>query len=266
MFVLPSDRLTVIGTTDTFTDAPPDDVRASERDVAYLLDAANTFFPAAHLGRDDVISAWAGIRPLIAAGAEKADPGGASREHAISASASGVVSITGGKLTTYRIMAADVVDVVAARLHRRVTRRPPTRDTPLPGGDLAYIDEAVAAAERATADAELADHLVRSYGSRWSYVADEISAPRSGGAERLAGLPYTIGEMRYGVRQEMACTIADLFLRRTHLGFETRDHGMNSAATVARAVADLLGWNDRDIAAAIAAYERDVKRMFAIDP
>jgi len=110
----------------------------------------------------------------------------------------------------------------------------------------------------------LADHLVRSYGSRWSNVADEIAA-RSG-AERLAGLPYTMGEMRYGVRQEMACTIADLFLRRTHLGFETRDHGVESATPVARGVADLLGWDERDIAGAVEAYVRDVKRVFTIDP
>ncbi|HZI40628.1 MAG TPA: glycerol-3-phosphate dehydrogenase [Gemmatimonadaceae bacterium] len=263
MFILPSGRLTIIGTTDTFTDAHPDDVRASEGDVSYLLDAANAFFPAAHLTADDVVSAWAGIRPLIATGAENANPTNASREHAISQSGNGVVSITGGKLTTYRIMAAEVVDTVAEQLGTRVTRRPPTLDAPLPGGDLAYIDEAIAAAERATADSELANHLVRSYGSRWSAVVDEIAEPNGG--ERLAGLPYTIGEMRYAVKHEMAYTIADLLLRRTHLAFETRDHGTQSADRVARGVADLLGWNDRDIAGALESYGRDVQRVFAID-
>jgi glycerol-3-phosphate dehydrogenase len=263
MFVLPAGRLTIIGTTDTFTDAHPDEVRASAADVAYLLEAANSFFPAARLTSADVVSAWAGIRPLIAAGVENADPSDASREHAISNSANGVVSITGGKLTTYRIMAAEVVDVVASRLGKGAQRRVPTKDAPLPGGDLAYIDEAIAAAERATADAELANHLVRSYGSRWSAVADEIAAP--GGSDRLAGLPYTIGEVRYGVRCEMAYTIADLLLRRTHLAFETRDHGRQSAEQVARAVADLLSWNRRDIAAAVDAYALDVNRIFTIE-
>lgn len=263
MFVLPAGRLTIIGTTDTFTDAHPDEVRASAADVAYLLEAANSFFPAARLTSADVVSAWAGIRPLIAAGVENADPSDASREHAISNSANGVVSITGGKLTTYRIMAAEVVDVVASRLGKGAQRRVPTKDAPLPGGDLAYIDEAIAAAERATADAELANHLVRSYGSRWSAVADEIAAP--GGSERLAGLPYTMGEIRYGVRCEMAYTIADLLLRRTHLAFETRDHGRQSAEQVARAVADLLSWNRRDIAAAVDAYALDVNRIFTIE-
>jgi len=264
MFILPAGRQTIVGTTDTFTDAPPDEVRASESDVAYLLDAANVFFPDAHLTRDDVVSAWAGIRPLMAGGVADADPGDASREHAIDESAHGLVTITGGKLTTYRVMAADVVDVVMTRLRKRTTRRPPTRSIPLPGGDLAYIDEAVAAATRVTADPELASYLVHAYGSRWSAVADEIAAP--GGAERLGGLLYTTGEMRYGVRCEMARTLADLLIRRTHLAFETRDHGMQSAERVAHAVADLLGWGETEIAEQVAAYARDVTRIFSIDP
>ena len=267
MFILPSNGQTIIGTTDTFTDAPPDEVRASESDVAYLLDAANTFFPSARLSRQDVVSAWAGIRPLIAGSAEGADPGDATREHAIATSTHGVVSITGGKLTTYRVMAAEVVDAALARLQQRPARqlRPATRNMVLPGGDLAYIDEAITTAGRTTGDAELALHLVRAYGSRWSEVADEIAAP--GGAERLAAdLPYTIGEMRYGVRREMAYTLADLLIRRTHLAFQTRDHGITVAERVARAVAALLGWDDAMIAGEVEAYAREVQRIFAIDP
>ena len=264
MFVLPSGRQTIIGTTDTFTDAPPDEVRASERDLAYLVDAANAFFPAAHLTREDVVSAWAGIRPLIAGGAEQADPGNASREHAIAESGEGVVSITGGKLTTYRVMAAEVVDVAAARLGQRTTRRQPTRSVALPGGDLAYIDEAIAAAERATADAEMAAHLVRAYGSRWPVVTAAIAEP--GGSERIGGSAYTIGEMRYVAQHELAYTLSDILLRRIHLGFETRDHGVDSAERVALAVASILGWSPADIAAQVNAYARDVSRIFGIDP
>jgi glycerol-3-phosphate dehydrogenase len=263
MFILPANRQTIIGTTDTFTDSPPDEVRATAHDVAYLLEAANAFFPAARLTREDVISAWAGIRPLIAGGASQDDPDNASREHAIAQSVHGVVSITGGKLTTYRVMAAEVVDVVATRLGKRPSRRPPTYRAALPGGDLAYIDEAVRAAQRATADAELARHLVHSFGSRWPAAAEEIAAP--GGAERIAGSAYTMGEMRYVTRHELAYTLSDLLLRRTHLGFDTRDHGVNSAGQVATAVADILGWTTADIAEQIAAYESDVRRIFTIE-
>ncbi|MFL5612840.1 MAG: glycerol-3-phosphate dehydrogenase [Gemmatimonadaceae bacterium] len=264
MFILPSGRQTIIGTTDTFTDSPPDQVRASESDVAYLLSAANSFFPAAHLTRQDVISAWAGIRPLIAGGAGESDPGNASREHAIAESTRGIVSITGGKLTTYRVMAAEVVDVVLQRLGKRVTSRPPTRSTPLPGGDLAYIDEAVSAADRTTADHELASHLVHSYGSRWPAVMEQIAAP--GGADHIAGTRYTLGEMRYIAQCELAYTLGDILLRRTHLGFETRDHGLESADRVASGVADILGWAPNDVAKQVAAFAEDVTRIFAIDP
>lgn len=264
MFVLPGDGQTIIGTTDTYTDATPDEVRATQADVVYLLDAANAFFPAAKLGRGDVVSAWAGIRPLMAGAAETADPDDASREHAIATSAQGMVSITGGKLTTYRVMAAEVVDAVLARLGRGASKRSPTRDVPLPGGDLAFIDDAVAAATRATGDAELGRHLVHAHGSRWSSVADEISAP--GGAERIAGgLPYTIGEIRYAVRHEMAFTLADLLIRRTHVAFQTRDHGLAGARRVATAVAELLHWDATVIDSAIESYARDVHRIFSIE-
>jgi glycerol-3-phosphate dehydrogenase len=264
MFILPSDGQTVVGTTDTFTQATPDEVRASEADVQYLLTAANHFFPAARLARGDVVSAWAGIRPLIAGGAEGRDPGDASREHAIATSPHGVVSITGGKLTTYRLMAAQVVEAALARLGRDAPKRALTREVPLPGGDLAFIDDAIEAAARTTGDPELARHLVRSYGSRWTAVADEIAA--LGGGERITGsLPYTMGEARYAVRREMAFTLSDLLIRRTHIAFQTRDHGLESAERVARGVADLLRWDAPSIASALDAYERDVRRIFSVD-
>ena len=115
----------LFGTTDTYTDASPDEVRASEADVAYLLAAANNFFPAARLTRADVVSAWAGIRPLVATTADS--PNAASREHAINVTpGGGVITITGGKLTTHRIMAQQVVDVVERRLGRHTPSRTAT--------------------------------------------------------------------------------------------------------------------------------------------
>ena len=103
-------------------------MRANTADVDYLLEAANWHFPDARAGRADVIAAWAGIRPLMpTSGAEAA----ASREHAIKRSARGTVTITGGKLTTYRVMASQTVDVLQAALGRSV-KRAPTGSTSLP--------------------------------------------------------------------------------------------------------------------------------------
>jgi glycerol-3-phosphate dehydrogenase len=128
LFALPAGSQAIIGTTDTFTSASPEDVRANSADVDYLLEAANWFFPDARLRGEDVIAAWAGIRPLMpSSGGE----GAASREHAIKRSRRGTVTITGGKLTTYRIMARQAVDAVQELLGTKVNHAP-TGETPLP--------------------------------------------------------------------------------------------------------------------------------------
>ena len=128
MFALPADSLTIIGTTDTFTSASPDDVRASVTDVRYLLEAVNNYFPEAYLEGPDVVAAWAGIRPLMPTTQSSV---AASREHLI-ARGPRTVTITGGKLTTYRVMARQVVDVVQDTLDMPRTR-PVTGDRKLPG-------------------------------------------------------------------------------------------------------------------------------------
>ncbi len=121
MFVLPAGAFAIVGTTDTFTTASPDEVRATADDVSYLLATANRFFPAAKLTADDVVAAWAGIRPLLPSAGET--PSAASREHAVAVSGAGLVSISGGKLTTYRVMAADVLRVVVSRARTSARRR-----------------------------------------------------------------------------------------------------------------------------------------------
>lgn len=258
MFVLPWGDLSVVGTTDTFTSSSPDEVRASEADVAYLLSSANTFFPAASLTRGDVVAAWAGIRPLIPSTRET--PGAVSREHAVATSASGLVSISGGKLTTYRVMAVDAIRVACRTLGRPVPRG---TSEPLPGGDVESFDPLVGAIARETGDRALAMHLAGSYGSRWRDVWSEIG---NGGAERVADdLPYTLGELCYCARAEAACTLGDLLIRRTKLAFQRRDHGVALADRVARGVAGAIGWNERDVRDAVAAYSEEAARIFSID-
>jgi glycerol-3-phosphate dehydrogenase len=222
MFALPAGPNTIIGTTDTFTDVSPDDVRANETDVSYLLEAANTFFPEARLHRPDVIAAWAGIRPLMPSSGTSVQ---ASREHAIERGI-GSVTITGGKLTTYRVMAREVVDVVQDVLEMP-RRRAPTDSRPLPN--------------------------------------DGPPAADGGGAEIVAGLPYRPEQMAWAVEHEMACTLGDLLIRRTHIAFETRDNGRAAARTVAESVAPLLRWDERQRAAELSRYDAEVERLFTID-
>jgi glycerol-3-phosphate dehydrogenase len=231
MFCLPAGPQTIIGTTDTWTDESPETVHASAADVDYLLRSANAYFPRAQLTQDDVVSAWAGIRPL--ASGQGANPSAVSREHSIVTDSSGVINVTGGKLTTYRSMAAEIVDRVQEALGRERSEAP-TDSVELPGADR---PKEIARLQRE--DASLAKPLVE-------------------------GLVYTGAHLVYGVSSEMAQTLSDLLIRRTHLAFETRDHGKSVALRVADIVAPLLGWNDQIKGARIRDFEEDIARIFLI--
>ncbi|HEY6089301.1 MAG TPA: glycerol-3-phosphate dehydrogenase/oxidase [Gemmatimonadaceae bacterium] len=231
MFCLPAASQTIIGTTDTWTEESPENVHASTADVDYLLRSANAYFPLARLMREDVVSAWAGIRPL--ASAAQSNPSAVSREHAIVADGSGVINVTGGKLTTYRSMAAEVVDLVQRSLGLR-PEPAPTDTVQLPGADR---EREIAGLQRD--DPKLAQRLVPE-------------------------LPYTGAHLVYGVSSEMAQDISDLLIRRMHLAFETRDHGLSIAAHAANIVAPLLGWDEKTKSARVREYRQDVERMFAI--
>jgi glycerol-3-phosphate dehydrogenase len=262
IFALPAGLHAIIGTTETYTAASPDSVRASNDDVRYLIDSANAFFPRAALTTADVVSAWAGIRPLIANAGDS--PGSATREHSITTNAEGVISITGGKLTTYRVMARDVVNLVVARLGGGETDVR-AKTIPLPGGDFTSLDALIADAARTTNDIALADHLTTSYGTRWGDVWNEIE--RDGcGVPLDDNLPYTIGELRYAARHEMAATLGDLLIRRTHFAFETSDHGATAAPRIAAALAPVFQWNTAAQLQAVDDYEAEVQRIFSVDP
>jgi glycerol-3-phosphate dehydrogenase len=263
MFALPSGQQTIFGTTDTFTAISPDEVRASESDVDYLLAAANRFFPAARLGRGDVISAWAGIRPLAATGT--GDSVSASREHAIAVTPTGVVTITGGKLTTFRIMAAQTVEAALRDVHRSA---PPSRSgtVPLAWDPTVTLESAIVDATRVTGDEALGVHLVMRHGARWPTAWTAIRSQPGGMARIHDDLEYRMGELTYACHEEMAHTLADLLIRRTRIAFETRDHGRSVAPRVAAHVAPLLGWTPAAIQFELDRYVRDVDRIFRIDP
>ena len=231
MFCLPAGPQVIIGTTDTWTKESPESVHASAAEVDYLLRSANAYFPEARLTPDDVISAWAGIRPLASAGSS--NPSAVSREHSIVRDRSGVINVTGGKLTTYRSMAAEIVDLVQDALGQP-RKLAATDSVELPG-------------------AERPQKIARLRGDDSS-----LSTPL------VNGLPYTGADLVYGVQNELAQTLSDLLIRRVHLAFETRDHGKSVAPRAADIVAPLLGWDDQTKRARVREFEEDIGRMFAI--
>ena len=261
MFVLPAGRFALLGTTDTPTDEHPGDVRATPDDVGYVLRSVNAAFPEAGLTPDDVVSTWAGLRPLAAARRAGEGAASASREHALTWSASRMLTVSGGKLTTYRAMAEEIVDAVVRELHRRA-KRPLTDRLPLPGGDIASLGQEIAVAARITGDVDVAERLAGAHGSRWRRVWALAEQERALRERLVPSLPYLAAEVVYAATRELACTVGDALIRRLPLAFETRDHGCGVAARVAELMAPRLGWDAETRRKRIAGYRIEVERLF----
>ncbi len=243
-----------VGTTDTDYDGPLDDPQCTADDIDYILTALNEALDPSTTERltpDDITGVWAGLRPLVktptGVGATTSKTADLSRQHQVAVSDAGVVRVNGGKLTTYRAMAEDTVDLVVARLHAPWrARRSPTRRLKLIGADRPST------AQRGTTE----HHLVHRYGT----MADEIRALvalRPDLAEPLvAGQPYLRAEAVYAVRHEMATTLDDILARRTRAHLFDRDASLAAAPAVASLVAAELDWSPAETERQLDAYRR----------
>lgn len=256
MFVLPWDAFTYIGTTDTDTDESPDAVTADARDLQYLLDSVNDRFPGARLAPSDVIATWAGLRPLIA------DDGGSassvSREHLVVEGPGGMVTVAGGKLTTYRAMAAEVVDRVARRVSPRDGRRWPAESgsdrEPLPGGESAVLEPIRRQGIDAGLDGDTVDHLLRHYGTEAAGLYNLVRRSPALALRLHPKHPAIAAEALHAARREMALTVDDVLVRRLHLYYETADRGAAAAERTAHVMAPELGWTEAEVARQAEAY------------
>jgi glycerol-3-phosphate dehydrogenase len=265
MFVLPWGDLSYIGTTDTDDAGSPDTVRATAADVVYLLRSANAFVPRARLGAADVVSTWAGLRPLLAPPERDAGTASAvSREHRILESPSGLMTIAGGKLTTYRVMARELVDRVVQRLHqldgRPAPPAPPTDRLPLPGGESADLDVLVEAAQRRGVSDATARHLVGNYGSEWAAVLNLVDKDRALGRSVITGRPELLAEVAHGVEREMAVRLVDVLMRRLAVFHSDPGHGRTVAPAVASVMGRLLGWDEEREMEEVAEYYTQLAR------
>ncbi|HZM42854.1 MAG TPA: FAD-dependent oxidoreductase, partial [Acidimicrobiales bacterium] len=236
---------TYIGTTDTDYSGDVDDPQCTEEDIAYLLGAMNDAL-STPLDRSDVLASWAGLRPLVRQ-AETDKTADLSRRHRVATSESGVVTVTGGKLTTYREMAEDTVDLVAKTIEQRrgeSVGRGRTAKLPLRGAE-GWADER-------RRDAWLADR----YGGEARVVQAMIDADPALGEPLVPGLPYHRAEALYAVRYEMATTLDDVLSRRTRARLLDRDATAAAASDVADLIGDELGWSADERAAEVAEYRR----------
>ncbi len=241
LFVIPWCGRTVIGTTDSDYSGELDEPAAEETEVARVVQSASDSFPAAAISDDDVISTFAGLRPLVSANGESTAE--VSRKEEIFESKSGLITIIGGKLTTYRHMAERVVDLAVKR--GGPVRPSGTSQIPLAGGErLAGSIEAQASSAAAEFEAplELVRHLIRSYGGNFRVIL-EIAGESAEFKERLIeGLPHIAAEVVYAARYEMTATAADFLVRRTRIALLARDHGVSCVGRVAELMAAVLGF------------------------
>jgi glycerol-3-phosphate dehydrogenase len=236
-------QYTYIGTTDTDYDGDPEDPQCTAADIEYLLRAIN-FSTDANIDESDVLGTWAGLRPLVKAAGVSERTADLSRKHSVRRSDSGMVTVTGGKLTTYRRMAADTIDATEEPFGRKTRSR--TKTLKLAGAD-------------GWDRTGLSEHLASRYGSLARDV-DALGASDAALREPLVpGAPYTRAEAVYAVRAEMARNVDDVLSRRTRARLLARDASAAVADDVARLIGGELGWTDADCTAQAAAYRASVE-------
>ena len=264
MFAIPWGTRTILGTTDTDEASSPDTIEASRADVEYLLAAARAYFPKLKAGVEDVISTWSGLRPLMA-DQESESASDVSREHQILSLDPGLLAIVGGKLTTYRLMAEQVVERALEKLGTVPSLEPcRTDEIPLPGArlgastlrDLRGFARDLAAAEGLEPD--VAEHLTLTYGVRTREVLAAGRAAQTPPGRLVPDLPYLWAEVAFAVRAELALRVDDVLRRRTLIFLQDREQGLGVCAQVAAQMGALLGWDSARIEDELERYRAKV--------
>ena len=251
IFVVPWGDFVYAGTTDTDYDGPLDDPKCTPDDVAYVLGALNAAITEP-LDEGDVAGTWAGLRPLVR-GAISERTADLSRRHRVSVSADGVVTVTGGKLTTYRNMASDTVDEVV-RLLGRGAKRSPTKHLSLLGASRLQALKDPGAAERLGVADDRLRHLVGRYGTEARTLIAMTRSDPDLGRPLVSGVPYLRAEAVYAARYEMARTLEDVLSRRTRALLFARDASAAAARDVARLIAPELGWSPAQVEEEVSRY------------
>jgi len=269
MFVLPWGALSYVGTTDTDTADGPEDVRTTTEDVHYLLRSVNALFPSAHLTEEDVTGVWAGLRPLLR-GPEGAGPSAVSREHRIDRGPGGMWTIAGGKLTTWRSMASELMDEIGRALGQsretRAAAHAASAREPLPGGESPTLAGFQELAEAAGLPAPTATHLVRHYGAETAAILNLLRDDPTLAQPIHPAHPAIGAEVVHAARREFAMSVDDVLARRVHLAWETSDQGVAAAAIVAELLGTELDWSTEHRQEAAAAYREAARDRYGWVP
>ncbi|MDO4762646.1 MAG: glycerol-3-phosphate dehydrogenase/oxidase [Corynebacterium sp.] len=256
LFVIPWGQYWIIGTTDTPWDKNLAHPAATREDIDYILDHVNAKVRR-KITTDDIVGVYAGLRPLLSGKSDSTT--NLSRNHAVARVAPGMISVAGGKYTTYRVIGKDAVDMAAQEIPGTVAESV-TDSTPILGADgyHALANQIPQLARRFTITETQVEHLLSRYGS----LIHEVLAPAEDNPELLEPLDgaehYLRAEVRYAVTHEGALHLDDIVQRRLRVSMEYDHRGVDSAQAVVDIVAPLLGWDESTSAAEIDRYSQAV--------
>ncbi|MDO5032976.1 glycerol-3-phosphate dehydrogenase/oxidase [Corynebacterium sp.] len=267
LFVIPWGEYWIIGTTDTDWEkglSLPDPA-PTKTDIDYILDQVNQRVKRP-IGREDIVGVYSGLRPLLSGKSDSTT--NLSRNHAVAKVAPGMVSVAGGKYTTYRVIGKDAVDLAIKdipggyNIPESITER-----TPILGaeGYHALANQVSALARQYNLSESFIEHLLGRYGS----LIDEVLAPAAEDASLLEPVPgaesYLWAEVRYAVTHEGALHLQDILNRRLRVAIEFADRGVNAAEGVAKFAAPLLGWSEEETAQQVAEFKRHTEAELAAE-
>ena len=262
VFAIPRNGKTYVGTTDTFYEGDPRNMDIEQSDRDYIMNAIYYMFPNVKVTDADIESSWAGVRPLIHEEGKR--PSEISRHDEVWESASGLVTIAGGKLTGYRKMAEAVVDKIAASLNTEfgVASKPCiTKDIPISGGEVGgskhiqtFISKKIESGVKAGLTHEEADYLAQHYGSNvekvFSYVANANDT-----------MPKALfAQLQYGIEHELVTTPVDFFVRRTGNMFFNIASVLAHKEAVITHMAQQLNWTDAQLSEYTELLNIEIKR------
>jgi len=271
VFAIPWRKFVILGTTDTYFDGDPDWVDIGDDDVDYLLETYNHYFPKGNLTKQNVISAYSGLRPLTFEEGKSA--GQVTREYQIFEGPDSFFNIIGGKLTTYRTMAQELVDRLGNALDESLgilaqNSKCTTDKTALYGGDIENYEQFESEwTSQLTGqfkfDEDVAQNLIESYGSKVPDVLTILDKVERGREKIINDLPYLWGEIDYCCSHEMAMALDDFLMRRTHLFSLDPKQAMDVHVKVAERMSDILGWSENEKEDQLKRYKTKVEMVQA---
>ncbi len=263
MFLCPYQDVHLIGTTDTFSDEI-DEPTVTRAELTYLLASTNRMFASAPLTEEDVLSVYAGVRPLVADPQAMVPPSSVSREHRITLDPSGLLSVAGGKLTTHRRMSEEIVDRVVRELPkaRRSSLRPcQTKERPLRDDRFAVPELRRELTQRFGVDAQAARRLISSWGeASVTMFADAPPAQRA----PIGSSRYYLCEISRAFSHECAVNLCDVLERRVRVAVFARGQGLPQLEQLAHVAAAAAGWSELRVREEMERYRALVHRRYRV--